>query len=522
MVKPPKIRHSKGRRDPVTIDLEPDDVKRDGQGAAKDTKAGAAASAGKTAADNTGKDDVSKGAATPVGNAASAKTADDKTASIRSGEAGKTSAQDRAAAGSNESDKAGPKPATPENGAAGAASADKTGAARAFGRDSTQTSKPASGGAGTPPAEKLDEKPKGRGSLSLIAAGLIGGVVVLAGAGGLQYAGLLPAPGAVQPEDGGLDTIRAELAALREKVEAGAGQDQGASAEAVAAAEARIDELSGRLQTLGEQVAAIQSSIAAGGAGEEAALQTLDTRLKALEETVAGLAQGAGTDQPPQLDALNDRIAALDAALAKANEAAANATANGAANAEKLAAIETEIAALSERIDAQAANPKVALAIAAAGLKSAIDRGVPFMTELETYAAIAPDTPEIAALRALAATGVPTRAEIERELGDAANRMIAAAAPADADAGFFERLLASLQSLVKVRPIGEVEGEGAGPTVARMESAIRAGDYQKAIAEFATLSDPVKAAGADFIAKVEARQTADTLVEKALSGALRA
>lgn len=513
MVKPPKIRHSKGRRDPVTIDLEPDDVKRDGQDAAKSTKA---------AADNTGKDDVSKGAATPVGSAASAKAADDKTASIRSGEAGKTSAQDKAAAGSNESDKAGPKPATPENGAAGAASAGKTGAARAFGRDGTPTSKPASGGAATPPAEKPDEKPKGRGSLSLIAAGLIGGVVVLAGAGGLQYAGLLPAPGAAQPENGALDTIRAELAALREKVEAGAGQDQGASTEAVAAAEAQIDALSERLQTLGEQVAAIQSSIAAGGAGEEAALQTLDTRLKALEETVAGLAQGAGTDQPPQLDALNDRIAALDAALAQANEAAASATANGVANAEKLAAIETEIAALSERVDAQAANPKIALAIAAAGLKSAIDRGVPFMTELETYAAIAPDTPEIAALRALAATGVPTRAEIERELGDAANRMIAAAAPADADAGFFERLLASLQSLVKVRPIGEVEGEGAGPTVARMESAIRAGDYQKAIAEFATLSDPVKAAGADFIAKVEARQTADTLVEKALAGALRA
>ncbi|MEP1516596.1 MAG: phage tail protein [Nitratireductor sp.] len=521
MVKPPKIRHSKARRDPVTIDLEPDDVKRDGQGAAKDTKAGAAASAGKPAADKTGNDAASKGAATPVGSE-SAKPADDKTAPLKPDDAGKSAAQEKTAAKSGEGVMRDPKSTTPEKGAAGATSAGKTGAARAFGRDGAPTEKPVSGGDATPPAAKSGEKSKGRGSLSLIAAGLIGGVVVLAGAGGLQYAGLLPAPGAAQPEDGGLDTIRAELAALREKVEAGAGQGQGASAEAVAAAEARTDELSGRLQTLGEQVAAIQSSIAAGGAGEAAALQTLDTRLKALEETVADLAQGSGSDQSPQLDALNDRIAALDAALVKANEAAASATANGAANAEKLAAIETEIAALSERVDAQAANPKIALAIAAAGLKSAIDRGVPFMTELETYAAVAPDTPEIAALRALAATGVPTRAQIERELGDAANRMIAAAAPADADAGFFERLLASLQSLVKVRPIGEVEGEGAGPTVARMESAIRAGDYEKAIAEFATLPDPVKAAGADFIAKVEARQTADTLVEKALSGALRA
>ncbi|MEQ8452585.1 MAG: phage tail protein [Nitratireductor sp.] len=521
MVKPPKIRHSKARRDPVTIDLEPDDVKRDGQGAAKNTKAGASAPAEKTA-DNTGKHDASKGAATPVGSAASAKADDDKTAHVKTDDAGKSGAQDKTAAKSGEGVMRDPKSTTPEKGAAGASSAGKTGAARAFGRDGAPTEKPVSGGDATPPAAKSGEKSKGRGSLSLIAAGLIGGVVVLAGAGGLQYAGLLPAPGAAQPEDGGLDTIRAELAGLREQVEAGAGQDQGASAEAVAAAEARIDALSGRLQTLGEQVATIQSSIAAGGAGEAAALQTLDTRLKAVEETVADLAQGSGSDQSPQLDALNDKVAALDAALAQANQAVANAAASGAATAEKLTAIETEIAALSERVDAQAANPKIALAIAAAGLKSAIDRGVPFMTELETYAAVAPDTPEIAALRALAATGVPTRAQIERELGDAANRMIAAAAPADADAGFFERLLASLQSLVKVRPIGEVEGEGAGPTVARLESAIRAGDYEKAIAEFATLPDPVKAAGADFIAKVEARQTADTLVEKALSGALRA
>ncbi|MVA96550.1 phage tail protein [Nitratireductor sp. CAU 1489] len=507
----------------MTIDLEPDDVKRDGQGAAKDTKAGASASAGKTAADKPGKDDASTGAATPVdsGRTASAKAADDKTASVKTDDAGKTGARDKTAAKSDEGGKGGPKSATPEHGTTGAAPAGKTGEARAFGRDGTATVKPAPGG-GTPPPAKSDEKPKRRGSLSLVGAGLIGGIVVLAGAGGLQYAGLLPAPGAAQPEDGALDTIRAELAALRQEVEAGAGQGQGAAAEALAAAEAQIEELSGRLQTLSEQVATIQSSIASGGAGEEAALQTLDARLKALEETVAGLADGSGMGQPPPLDALNERLAALDAALAKANEAVARAEASGVSNAEKLAAIETEIAALTERVDAQAANPKIALAIAAAGLKSAIDRGVPFMTELETYAAIAPDTPEIAALRALAATGVPTRAQIERELGDAANRMVAAAAPADADAGFFERLLASLQSLVKVRPIGEVEGEGAGPTVARLESAIRAGDYEKALAEFATLPDPVKAAGADFIAKVEARHTADTLVEKALSGALRA
>ena len=69
---------------------------------------------------------------------------------------------------------------------------------------------------------------------------------------------------------------------------------------------------------------------------------------------------------------------------------------------------------LSGKVEAQAAQPKIALAIAASALKSALDRGAPFAAELETFAAISPDAPELAALRAYAEKGVPTRAEIAR------------------------------------------------------------------------------------------------------------
>ena len=153
---------------------------------------------------------------------------------------------------------------------------------------------------------------------------------------------------------------------------------------------------------------------------------------------------------------------------------------------------------------------------------TAIDRGAPFMTELETYAAIAPDAPEIAALRELAAAGVPTRAQIAARAPDAVTRMIDAAEPVDPNAGLFARLVASFQSVVKVRPVGEVEGEGVGPTAARIEAAVQANDYARALAEYETLPDIAKAAGAGFIADLRARQTADELVENALSGALRA
>ncbi len=51
-----------------------------------------------------------------------------------------------------------------------------------------------------------------------------------------------------------------------------------------------------------------------------------------------------------------------------------------------------------------------------------------------------------------------TRADIAKAFPDAANAMVAAAAPADENAGFFQRLLSSAESVVKVRPVGEVAG----------------------------------------------------------------
>src|SRR5690606_10816324 len=101
--------------------------------------------------------------------------------------------------------------------------------------------------------------------------------------------------------------------------------------------------------------------------------------------------------------------------------------------------------------------------------KAAIDRGMPFTTELETYAAIAPDSPEIAALRDMAASGVPTHAAIQARMPAVATAMIAAGKEIDPQAGIVDRLLSSAQSLVSVRPIGMVEGADVAAIVARME-----------------------------------------------------
>jgi hypothetical protein len=360
----------------------------------------------------------------------------------------------------------------------------------------------------------------------MLAAGVVGGLVVLAGAGALQYAGVLPAPGGgdAPGEPAGLAELRAEMASLREQMAAGGG----AAASDPAQAE-RVQELASAVEQVRADLAELRSAVSQGGGGDAAGLQALDQRMSDLESAIASLRDATGAGEPVDLAPLAQRIATVEeqlSAVAGRLDAAAGATADLpariAALDERLGAMDARIDDLAAQVEAQASNPRIALAIAAAGLKAAIDRGDPFMTELETYAAVAPDAPEIAALRELAATGVPTRAAIADAMDAEASRMVAAAAPPPEDAGFFGRLLDSLQSVVKVRPVGEVEGEGPGAIVARMEAAIRAGDYARAVSEYETLPEPARQAGADFIARVKARQSADELVERALAGALRA
>ena len=76
------------------------------------------------------------------------------------------------------------------------------------------------------------------GAMSAIAAGIIGGVITLLGAGGLQFAGLLPSPGATVTAPAGdeeaLAALKAELAALKQDVDAVKANPGGDTDEAIA------------------------------------------------------------------------------------------------------------------------------------------------------------------------------------------------------------------------------------------------------------------------------------------------
>ncbi len=384
-----------------------------------------------------------------------------------------------------------------------------------------------------PSADAVASKPEkvdsGRTSITgLVAAGLIGGVLVLGGGAAMGWVGPWSDKGASTSQ---LSALQGELADLRAQLQAGidaAGRDaEEATKSAISAA---LSDVGGRLTANAEHVASLReeidglrSTLEGGGAGDEVAVQALRDRLDELENKVAAIdtAPPASGGTPENLIALEKRITDLEGKVAAAGDVAAKALQSSESGATAISALESKVDALAERIDQQAANPEVAIAIAAAALKSAIDRGLPFMSELETYAAVAPGAPEIEALRDLAASGVPTRADIIAEMGAAADRMIAALNVSDPDAGFFQRLLSSAQSLIKVRPIGMVEGDTPAAIIARMEVAVNGNDYVRALTEFGGLPEAAKSAGEGFASKIEARMKADDLVDKALAAALK-
>lgn len=356
----------------------------------------------------------------------------------------------------------------------------------------------------TKPSQSRPERPAApppakRGGLSAVAAGLIGGAVALLGGAGLQYAGLLGTPGTAAGDPAAVASLQGELEALKQEV---------AGLKVVG-----DDALSASLDQVKADLAALKSAVEQGGAGDGAAVAALDAKLKEIEAVVANIGQGGG--DAAGVAALGEKIAAVEGQVKAATDAAASVDG-------RIATLEQSVTTLAARVDAQAAQPKVALAIATAALKQALERDAPFVAELETFAAIAPDAPELAALRAHAEKGVSTRASLIEDMPAAANAMIAAADPVDQDAGFFARLLDSAESLVSVRPIGEVAGEGAPETVARMEVAVNQGDLAKAVAEYETLPDAAKAAGAAYADRIKARLDVETLVDRAIAGAMKA
>ncbi len=339
-----------------------------------------------------------------------------------------------------------------------------------FGRADATTGTSSAGSSAARPVQKPND------SLGRLVSGLIGGVVVLVGAAALQWAGVLPSP-------------KADLSGLEQQIE----QLRDAPAKPLdAASQAALD---GAKQA-SEQIAA------------------LTAELSSVKQSVADIQNSASkTGAALDTSAIDARIAALEKELSDSKQQVAQA--DGAA-----AGATTRLDALEAKVNDTSGQANMALAMAATGLKAAVDRGEPYKAELDTYLAVAPVAGDVESLRPAETKGIATVNTLASEFGDVAAKIIASTRIVDPNAGILDRLWTSATSLVEARPVGMVEGEGADAITARIEAHLNAGDLTAAIAEWEKLPDAAKVASADFGNAMKARQNASAVVSKALSDAL--
>jgi hypothetical protein len=305
-------------------------------------------------------------------------------------------------------------------------------------------------------------------------------------------------------QDNGVSEVDARLAALelqlRDLANAMPSPPDGANLDDIASRVAKLEAAAGNPAasgdpTVGDRLAALQ------------------TELKALSETVAML----GRRNDEALAAAREARARTDAAVASLGALSQKVAAAPVVDRNELDALGKRVVELerndktlegelAKRAAADSGDHAIKLALAATALKSSVERGDPFVAELATAKALAPDPKLLAPLEPYAAAGVPTAAALARELAELAPSLRASvAAPRE---GFLQRLQGNAEKLVRVRPVEEVAGNDTSAIVRRIEVKAGSGDLNGALAELAQLPPPVRAPAEPWIKKAQARAAA--------------
>jgi hypothetical protein len=233
------------------------------------------------------------------------------------------------------------------------------------------------------------------------------------------------------------------------------------------------------------------------------------------------------------LAAAGDAKARADTAAGQAQKADAQTAANPPergdldALAARVANLEQQRKADEQRLGkaVAGADRTVRLALVAMELRVAVERGVPFAAELQAAKQLAETPAALAPLEAAAANGVPTPAALAQNLSKLAPAMLKAASAPRREAGVIERLQASAERLVRIRPVEEASGDEPSTVVARAELKATRGDIAGALADLERLPEGVRAPAAGWIeaakARIAAVDSARTLAANALAALAR-
>ncbi len=416
---------------------------------------------------------------------------------------------------------------------------------------------------------KKGESSGGAGFGSLLIAAFLGGLLALGGAWLAQSMGWLGFSSANTQRIEANAALSEEVAELREQlnaardnaigenrvvelVDARLGEqpesptgDTSAIEGQIASLKSDIERLSGEITGVTKTTSDLQSAVSSGEAGETAGLSALTARLDDLSAKVTGLetaepAASADVDLSP----LQERLSALAASLSTQQTALSELNnkvdqqAQSALTAESIAgevipvresvaqlqaSLEQQgsaLASLQDKMD-NGADRRAATALAAAALKSDIDRGLPFDNSLSVLNSVADEQITLEPLADYAQKGVPTQTQLTTRFADLRNRMAEAVMP-KGESGTLDRLFSSAKSLVKVKPIGAIEGSSIDAVLSRIGASLSSGALADANSEWQSLPDVAKAVSAEWQKDLEARLAANQLLSSTVQSFMSA
>jgi len=281
-----------------------------------------------------------------------------------------------------------------------------------------------------------------------------------------------------------------------------------------------IDDFAARLAKAEQTIASPRAADPALAARLDAA----ETATKVLMDSVASLNRRSD-DAAALLREIRERVDAMakTSAAGGADHAQVEQLAGRIAALERAGkTIETEL-----RNENATSDRAVRLAVSTAALKSAVERGAPFTTEL---AAVRPlidakmvDAKALEPLSAFVSSGVPSAASLAQELTSLVPALVRANAPPPTqDGGLLDRLQAGASRLVKVRPVDEAPGDDPAAVIARIEGKAKRADIAGALDDLARMPANLRAPAEAWIKKAQARAAALDAAQKIAADAFAA
>jgi hypothetical protein len=344
-------------------------------------------------------------------------------------------------------------------------------------------------------APEADAVPKPRisGRLAGPVGALIGAVIVAAIGAGLWFAGIVPARNAAtasSPPSSAMDAISAQLNQIRSAL---AARPATAPAPADTALNSRVTALDAQIKALGDQIAALNRRLDGIAVAAQSAREHADAAVAAAQgagkraDEAAAAAKNAPQNsvQRSDLDALANRIAALESAIKSlSNTAAAHSAPNSSDRAARAA-------------------------VAAEALRATVDRGAPFSAELAAVRALGADQNAVAALTPFATGGVPTDAALAHQLAQLMPKLQPPAAPAPppSSSGFLGSLESHAKSLVQITPVDAPVADSSS-ALGRLNADRAHADIAAALKDITDLPPATKTLAEPWVLQVNARDAA--------------